>query len=415
MAIEKHIMAERSWEEIRGDFPILGQTVNGHRLAYLDTAASSQVPQAVIDRIVWYHSAEHSNVHRGVHTLSQRATQAFETARDKVVGHINAKSTKECIFVKGATDGINLVAHGFGRKFIGEGDEVLVSAMEHHANIVPWQMVCAEKGARVRVIPMNDAGELVLEELDGLLNERTRLVAVNHISNALGTINPIEEIIRRAHAKNIPVLIDGAQAMPHMKVDVQALDADFYVFSGHKMYAPTGIGVLYGKEEILETMQPYQGGGDMIARVSFEGTTYAELPSRFEAGTPSIASAVALGAAIDYVDGIGMERIAAREHELLEKGTEAIEAIGGIRIIGTAKNKASVISFEVKGVHPHDVGTILDNEGVAVRAGHHCAQPLMERLGVPATARASFAFYNNEADIEALVGGLHTVKEIFDV
>lgn len=412
---EEEVEVERSWEEIRQDFPSLSQTINGHPLAYLDSAASSQMPQAVIDRIVWYHSAQHSNVHRGVHTLSQRATDAYEKAREKIARYIGASSPKECIFVRGTTEGINLVAHGFGRKFIGEGDEVLVSAMEHHANIVPWQMVCEEKGARLRVIPMNDRGELILDDLDELLTERTRIVAVNHISNALGTINPVEEIIARAHARGIPVLIDGAQAVPHMKVDVVALDADFYVFSGHKLFAPTGIGVLYGKREILETMNPYQGGGDMIARVSFEKTTYAELPARLEAGTPSIAAAIALGAAIDYVESIGIERIATREAELLEQGTRALEAIEGVRILGRAERKASVISFEIDGVHPHDVGTILDSQGVAVRAGHHCAQPVMDRLGVPATARASFAFYNNEADVEALVAGIYTVKEIFGV
>ncbi|MBA2661109.1 MAG: cysteine desulfurase [Bradymonadaceae bacterium] len=414
MLTETSRAPERSWEEIRRDFPILQQSINKHSLVYLDSAASSQIPQAVIDRIVWYHSAEHSNVHRGVHTLSQRATNAYEATREKVARHLNAAFSHECIFVRGTTEGINLVAHGYGRKHFKAGDEVIVSALEHHANIVPWQIVCDEVGAKLRVIPMNDAGELDMQAYEALLNERTRLVAVNHVSNALGTINPVAEIIRLAHEKGAVVLIDGAQAVPHMAVDVQALDADFYVFSGHKIYAPTGIGVLYAKTALLEQMQPYQGGGDMIASVSFEKTTYNALPYRFEAGTPSIASGVALGAALDYINAIGLERIARWEAELLAHATEALQGVPGVRLIGTARHKASVLSFELEGVHPHDVGTILDNQGVAIRAGHHCAQPVMNRLGVAATARASFAFYNNFDDIRALVAALYTVKEIFD-
>lgn len=405
----------REWEEIRGDFPVLRQTIHGHPLAYLDNAASSQMPQQVIDHLVWYQSAEHSNVHRGVHTLSQRATDAYEGARQKVARFLNAPSHKECIFTKGTTEAINLVAHGFGRRFIGEGDIIVVSALEHHANIVPWQMLCKEKGAKLVVIPMNDAGELILDDLDELLSGPVKLVSVNHVSNALGTINPIEEIIERAKAREIPVLIDGAQAAPHLRVDVQALGADFYVFSGHKMCGPTGIGVLWGKEKWLSQMDPFLGGGDMILSVSWEETTYNELPYKFEAGTPAIAAAVGLGAAIDYLTEIGLDRIAARENHLLEVATAELKAIPGVRIFGTAKKKTSVLSFDIQGVHPHDIGTILDNEGVAIRAGHHCAQPLMTRLGIAATARASFAFYNNEADIESLVAGLYSVKEIFGI
>lgn len=406
---------ERSWEEIRLDFPILQQSINKHPLVYLDSAASTQIPRSVIDSLVWYHSTEHSNVHRGVHTLSQRATSSYDKAREKVARFINAGHSHECIFVRGTTEGINLVAHSYGRGHVKAGDEIIVSALEHHANIVPWQLLCEEVGAKLRVIPMNDAGELDMAAYRELLNERTRLVAVAHVSNALGTINPIAEIIALAHEKGAKVVVDGAQAIAHMAVDVQALDVDFYVFSGHKLYAPTGIGVLYAKTEWLEQMQPYQSGGAMIARVTFEKTTFTELPYRFEAGTPSIAAGIALGAAIDYVESIGRERIAAYEAELLAYATEKIQTVPGVRILGTAEKKASVLSFEVAGVHPHDVGTILDGEGIAVRAGHHCAQPVMDRLNVPATARASFAFYNHFADIDALVAALYTVKEIFDV
>jgi cysteine desulfurase / selenocysteine lyase len=404
-----------SWnvERIRADFPVLHQTVNGKPLVYLDNAASSQVPQVVIDRGSVYLEQEHSNIHRGVHYLSQRATTAYEGAREKVKRFINARESRECIFVRGATEGINLVMYGYGRKFIGEGDEIIISAMEHHANIVPWQMLCEEKGARLRVIPMNDAGELLLDEYEALLNERTKLVGVVHVSNALGTINPVKHMIAQAHKYGVPVLVDGAQAAPHMPVDMQDLDADFYVFSGHKMYAPTGSGIVYGKAELLEKMNPFQGGGDMIKTVTFEKTTYADLPNRLEAGTPAIASQIGLGAAIDYLNTIGREQAAAHEAELLRYATERVSAIEGVRIIGTAKEKASVLSFVIDDIHPHDIGTILDQEGIAVRAGHHCAQPVMQRFKVPATARASFAFYNTKEEIDVLARTIERVIEIF--
>ena len=400
-------------ERIRADFPVLHQTVNGKPLIYLDNSASSQVPQVVIDRGSVYIEQEHSNIHRGVHYLSQKATTAYEGAREKVKRFINARESRECIFVRGATEGINLVMYGYGRKFIGEGDEIVISAMEHHANIVPWQMLCDEKGARLRVVPMNDAGELLLDEYDGLLNERTKFVSLIHVSNALGTINPVKEMIAQAHKYGVPVLIDGAQAAPHMPVDVQDLDADFYVFSGHKMYAPTGSGIVYGKAELLEEMNPFQGGGDMIKTVTFEKTTYADLPNKLEAGTPAIASQIGLGAAIDYLNSIGREQAAAYEAELLRYATERVSAIEGVRIIGTAKNKASVLSFIIDDIHPHDIGTILDQEGIAVRAGHHCAQPVMQRFNVPATARASFAFYNTKEEIDVLARTIEKVIEIF--
>jgi cysteine desulfurase/selenocysteine lyase len=402
-----------SVERIRGDFPVLHQTVNGKPLIYLDNAASSQVPQVVIDRGSVYLEQEHSNIHRGVHYLSQKATTAYEGAREKVKRFINARESRECIFVRGATEGINLVMYGYGRKFIGPGDEIIISAMEHHANIVPWQMLCEENGARLRVIPMNDAGELLLDEYDALLNERTKLVGVVHVSNALGTINPVKQMIAQAHKYGVPVLVDGAQAAPHMPVDMQDLDCDFYVFSGHKMYAPTGSGVVYGKAELLEKMNPFQGGGDMIKTVTFEKTTYADLPNKLEAGTPAIASQIGLGAAIDYLNTIGREQAAAHEAELLRYATERISAIEGVRIIGTAKNKASVLSFVIDDIHPHDIGTILDQEGIAVRAGHHCAQPVMQRFKVPATARASFAFYNTKEEIDVLARTIERVIEIF--
>lgn len=404
-----------SWdvERIRADFPVLHQKVNGKPLIYLDNAASSQVPQVVIDRGSVYIEQEHSNIHRGVHYLSQRATTAYEGAREKVKRFINARESRECIFVRGATEGINLVMHGYGRKFISAGDEIIISAMEHHANIVPWQMLCEEKGSRLRVIPMNDAGELLLDEYDGLLNERTKFVAVTHVSNALGTINPIKEMIAQAHKYGVPVLIDGAQSAPHMPVDVQDLDCDFYTFSGHKMYAPTGSGIVYGKAELLERMNPFQGGGDMIKTVTFEKTTYADLPNKMEAGTPAIASQIGLGTAIDYLNNVGREQAAAYEAELLRYATQRVSAIEGVRIIGTAKRKASVLSFVIDGIHPHDIGTILDQEGIAVRAGHHCAQPVMQRFKVPATARASFAFYNTKEEIDVLARTIEKVIEIF--
>src|SRR2546425_9743687 len=400
-------------ERIRKDFPVLSTRVNGRPLVYLDNAASSQVPQMVIERGSQYLKYEHSNIHRGVHYLSMRATTAYEGAREKVKRFINAREAKECIFVRGATEGINLVMHGYGRKFVSAGDEIIVSAMEHHANIVPWQMLCEEKGAKLRVIPMNDAGELQMDEYDALLNERTKLVAVTHVSNALGTVNPVKEIIDRAHKYGVPVLIDGAQQAPHGPIDVQDLDCDFYTFSGHKMFAPTGSGVVYGKARLLNSMNPFQGGGDMIKTVTFEKTTYADLPNKFEAGTPAIASQIGLGAAIDYLNIIGREKAADYEHELLRYATERLSAIEGVRIIGTAREKLSVLSFTIDGVHPHDIGTILDQQGIAVRAGHHCAQPVMKHFKIPATARASFAFYNTREEADALAEAIEKVIEVF--
>src|SRR5882762_6950642 len=400
-------------QRIREDFPVLRQTVNGKPLVYLDNAASSQVPQVVIDRGSIYLEDEHSNIHRGVHYLSQKATTAYEGAREKVKRFINARESRECIFVRGATEGINLVMHGYGRKFIGAGDEIIISAMEHHANIVPWQMLCEEKGARLRVIPMNDAGELLLDEYHALLSEKTKFVAFTHVSNALGTINPIKEMIDQAHKYGVPVLIDGAQGAPHMLVDVQDLDCDFYTFSGHKMFAPTGSGIVYGKAELLEKMNPFQGGGDMIRSVTFEKTTYADLPNKFEAGTPAIASQIGLGAAIDYLNSIDRKQAAAYEHELLRYATEKVSAFEGVRIIGTAREKLSVLSFVIDDIHPHDIGTILDQEGIAIRAGHHCAQPVMKRFNVPATARASFAFYNTREEVDQLLLAIEKVIEVF--
>ena len=400
-------------ERIRKDFPVLSQRVNGKPLIYLDNAASSQVPTMVIERGAQYIQQEHSNIHRGVHYLSMKATTAYEGAREKVKRFINARETKECIFVRGATEGINLVMHGYGRKFIGAGDEIIISAMEHHANIVPWQMLCEEKGAKLRVIPINDDGELLMDEYEALLNERTKLVAVTHVSNALGTINPVKEIIDQAHKYGVPVLIDGAQQAPHGKIDVQDLDCDFYAFSGHKMFAPTGSGIVYGKQRWLEEMNPFQGGGDMIKTVTFEKTTYADLPNKFEAGTPAIASQIGLGAAIDYLNIIGREKAAAYEHDLLNYATQRLSAIEGVRIVGTAKEKLSVLSFTIDNVHPHDIGTILDQQGIAIRAGHHCAQPVMQRFKIPATARASFAFYNTKHEVDVLAEAIEKVIEVF--
>jgi cysteine desulfurase/selenocysteine lyase len=400
-------------QRIREDFPVLRQIVNGKPLVYLDNAASSQVPQVVIDRGSIYLEDEHSNIHRGVHYLSQKATTAYEGAREKVKRFINAREAKECIFVRGATEGINLVMHGYGRKFIEAGDEIIISALEHHANIVPWQMLCEEQGAVLRVIPMNDAGELLQDEYHSLLNERTKLVAFTHVSNALGTINPVKEMIDQAHKYGVPVLIDGAQGAPHLLVDVQDLDCDFYVFSGHKMFAPTGSGIIYGKAELLEKMNPFQGGGDMIRSVTFEKTTYADLPNKFEAGTPAIASQIGLGAAIDYLNSINRRQAAMHEHELLRYATERLQAIEGVRIVGTAREKTSVLSFVIDDIHPHDIGTILDQEGIAVRAGHHCAQPVMQRFNIPATARASFAFYNTIEEVDVLARTIEKVVEIF--
>jgi cysteine desulfurase / selenocysteine lyase len=400
-------------EKIRADFPILAEKIRNKPLVYLDNAASCQKPQAVIDSLVHVYSHEYANIHRGVHTLSVRATDKYEGAREKVRNFINAADTKEIIFVRGATEAINLVAQTYGKANIQAGDEVLISAMEHHSNIVPWQMLCEQTGAVLRVAPINLQGELIYAEFEALLNSKTKLVAVTHMSNALGTINPVEQIIAAAHAKNIPVLLDGAQAIPHMPVDVQALDCDFYVFSAHKLYAPSGIGVLYGKQALLEAMPPYQGGGDMIKTVTFTKSTYAGLPHKFEAGTPSIADTIALGAAIDYLQAIGMDTIAAYEAELLAYATAQAEQIKGLRIIGTAANKGAILSFVLERIHPHDIGTMLDSLGIAIRAGHHCAMPVMDFYGVPATARASFALYNTKAEIDVLMNGLVNLIAVF--
>ena len=400
-------------ESIRRDFPILNRAARGKRLVYLDNAATTQKPQAVIDRIVRYYSQENSNVHRGVHYLSEIATIEFENARGVVQRFLNARDIKEVVFTRGTTEAINLVAQAWGRTNVREGDEILITAIEHHSNIVPWQMLCAEKGAKLLVAPVNDAGEVMIEELERMLNPRVKLVAVNHASNALGTINPIKRIISAAHANGSIVLVDGAQGVPHMRVDVQDLGADFYAFSGHKVYGPTGVGVLYGRQALLEEMPPWQGGGDMILSVSYEKTTYNALPYKFEAGTPNIEGVVALAAALEYVDGIGLDAISAYEHDLLLYATKRMLEIDGLRIIGTAAEKAAVISFVLEGVHPHDIGTILDQEGVAVRTGHHCAQPLMMRFNVPATGRASFGLYNTREEADALVAALHKVIEVF--
>jgi cysteine desulfurase/selenocysteine lyase len=400
-------------EKVRKDFPVLSQTVNGKPLVYLDNSASSQVPQSVIDRTSKYLSEEHSNVHRGVHYLSQHATTAYEAAREKIKRFINAKEAKECIFVRGTTEGINLVAFSYGKKFINAGDEILVSQMEHHSNIIPWQMAAEAHGAKVRVIPMNARGELIIDEYENLLNERTKMVAVAHVSNSLGTINPIKEMIATAHKFGVPVCVDAAQSVPHFPVDVQDLDCDFFAFSGHKMFGPTGSGVLYGKKEWLEKMPPYQTGGGMIRSVTFEATTFAPLPDKFEAGTPAIAAGIGLGAAVDYINSIDFSAAAAYEHELLEYATQRLSDIPGVTIIGTAADKASVLSFTIEDIHPHDIGTILDQEGIAVRAGHHCAQPTMEFFDVPATARASFAFYNTREEVDKLADAVQKVIEVF--
>ena len=400
-------------ERIRQDFPILGEKVRGKPLVYLDNAATSQKPQVVIDTVHRFLSTYNSNVHRGVHQLSERATEAYEQARQKVQRFINAAESREIIFVRGTTEAINLVAQSYGRERIRAGDEIVISGMEHHSNIVPWQILCEQTGAVLRVVPINDDGELLLDEYVTLLTPRTRLVAVAHVSNALGTINPVREIIRLARRQGVPVLVDGAQAVPHLKVDVRDLDCDFYAFSGHKVFGPTGIGVLYGQARLLEGMPPYQGGGDMIKSVTFEKTVYNDLPYKFEAGTPHIGGVIGLGAAADYLEGVGLDRVAAYEHELLGYATEALSAIPAVRIIGTAKEKASVLSFVVDGVHAHDIGTVLDHEGIAIRAGHHCAMPVMQRFGVPATARASLAFYNTREEIDAFVRGIHKVIEMF--
>ena len=400
-------------EKIREDFPILKQRPHGKPLVYLDNAATTQKPQVVIDALVEYYTESNANIHRGVHFLSQKATEAYEAVRGKTASFLGAASPEEIVFVRGATEGINLVMHSYCRKHFEPGDEVLITGMEHHSNIVPWQLLTEETGAVLRVVPLNDRGEVELKAFEEMLGPKTRFVALPHVSNALGTVNPVAEMVAKAHELSVPVLIDGAQAVAHRSVDVQALDCDFYVFSGHKLYAPTGIGVLYARREHLESMDPFQGGGDMIASVTFEKTTYNRVPHKFEAGTPNIAGTIAMGRAIDYVQEIGLERIGAYEDELLEYATAKVGAMPGVRLIGTAADRTSVLSFDFEGVHPHDVGTILDREGVAVRAGHHCAQPVMERFGVAATVRASFAFYNTREEVDALVAALEKVREVF--
>ncbi len=401
-------------ERIRRDFPLLEEKVHGRRLVYLDNAATTQKPRQVIDAMVQFYTSGCSNVHRGVHLLSERATASYENARSKLRRFINARDDREIVFVRGATEAINLVASSFGKAHVKPGDEILITGMEHHSNIVPWQVLCEERGARLRVVPINLRGELLREEFEKLLNPRTSLVAVTHVSNALGTVNPVRDIVELAHRNGTPVLIDGAQAVQHLRVDVQALDCDFYAFSGHKMYGPTGIGVLYGKERWLESMPPYQGGGDMITSVTFEKTIYAKLPHKFEAGTPDIAGVIGLGAAVDYLESVGIDRIAGYEHEILDYGTEVLRSVPGVRIIGTAPGKTSVLSFTLEGVHPHDVGTILDQEGIAIRTGHHCAQPVMDFFRIPATARASLALYNTREELDSLAGGLRRVAEVFN-
>jgi len=400
-------------EKVRADFPILHQQAHGHPLVYLDNAATSQKPRAVIEAITRYYEFDNSNIHRGVHYLSERATREFEEARKVIQQFLGAAHASEVIFVRSATEAINLVVQTYGRVHVNAGDEVLITAMEHHSNIVPWQMLCEEKRAHLKVASINERGELKLDEFERLLSPRTKIVAVAHVSNALGTVNPVKQIAQMAHARDIPVLVDGAQAVPHMAVDVQDLDCDFYAFSGHKMYGPTGVGVLYGKQALLEAMPPYQGGGDMISSVTFEKTTFNRVPHKFEAGTPDMSGAVGLRAAVEYLNHLGMDNIAAHEHELLAYATAAVSAIPGVRLIGTARKKASVLSFVMEGVHPHDIGTILDQEGIAIRTGHHCAQPVMAYFGVDATARASFGLYNTKGEVDALVTGINKVKEVF--
>lgn len=409
----KTVLAAFDVEKLRADFPVLQQRVHGKPLVYLDNAATTQKPRAVIDTVDRYYSMENSNIHRGIHYLSEKATQAYEGARDKIRRFINAARTQEVIFVRGTTEGINLVAQSYGRSFLKEGDEIIISAMEHHSNIVPWQILCEQVGAKLRVVPINHDGELVLDEYKNLLSEKTKLVAITHVSNALGSVLPVKQIVESAHRYNVPVLVDGAQAVPHMGVDVQDLDCDFYAFSGHKLFGPTGIGILYGKERLLEAMPPYQGGGDMISLVTFEKTHYNVLPYKFEAGTPHIAGGIGLGAAVEYLNGIGLEGWVPHEQALLAYATEALSKIEGLTLIGTAKEKAGVLSFVLEGIHAHDVGTILDREGIAVRAGHHCAMPVMQRFGVPATVRASLAFYNTREEIDVLVQGIQKVFEVF--
>jgi len=407
------VRAAYDLEKIRADFPILAEKIHGQPLVYLDNAATSQKPQTVIDAIHRYYQQENANIHRGVHFLSERATADYERARAKVQAFLHAADPSEIVFVRSATEGINLVAQTYGRTHVRAGDQVLITAMEHHSNIVPWQALCEEKGAHLRVAPINDRGELLLEEFAKLLGPKTKLVALTQVSNALGTINPVERLIAQAHQQNIPVLVDGAQAVPHLHVDVQALDCDFYVFSSHKVYGPTGTGVLYGKSALLEAMPPYQYGGDMISSVTFEKTLYNKLPYKFEAGTPHMAGVIGLGTALDYLQGLGIEKVAAHEHELLEYAMAEVSAIPGIRLVGTAVEKTAILSFVVAGVHAHDVGTILDQQGIAIRTGHHCAQPVLARFDVPATARASLGLYNTLQEVDALVQGIHKVREVF--
>ena len=402
-------------ERIRQDFPILHQEVHGNPLVYLDNAATSQKPQQVIAALDHYYHTDNSNIHRGVHTLSERATAAYELARDKIASFLNAGDRREIVFVRGATEAINLVAQSYARPRLKSGDEILITEMEHHSNIVPWQMLCEQTGAVLKVVPINELGELLIDEFYRLLSVRTKLVSVVHVSNALGTINPVDEIIQAAHTQGVPVLLDGAQAVPHIAVDVRALDCDFYVFSGHKLYAPTGIGALYGKAALLEAMPPYQGGGDMIRSVTFAKTEFNALPYKFEAGTPHIAGGIGLGAAIDYIQDIGLDTITAWEDDLLRYATARAQDIPGLRLIGTARKKAGILSFVLDGVHPHDIGTILDHEGVAIRTGHHCAMPVMEHFAVPATARASFALYNSRNDVDRLIAAIIKAKEVFHV
>ncbi len=406
----EHLLAKGS---LRDDFPIFQPDESGRRLIYLDSAASAQKPQVVVDSLQRFYTGGYANIHRGVYRLSEEATQLYEATREKVRRFLGARDVREIVFVRGTTEGLNLLAGSFGRDRVGEGDEIIVSRMEHHSNIVPWQLLAERVGAKLRVVPINDAGELDMPAYAELLGPRTKLVSVAHVSNALGTINPVKEIIALAHARGVPVILDGAQAVPHLPVDVQELDCDFYVFSGHKLYGPTGIGILYGKAELLEEMSPWQGGGDMIRSVSFEGSSWADIPQKFEAGTPDIAGAVGLGTAIYYVSSVGFEAIATHDRELLDHGTALLDRIPGLRIIGRARDKVAVLSFVLDGVHPHDIGTVLDSEGIAVRAGHHCAQPVMEHFGVPATTRASLGLYNSKEDLDALASGLVKIREMF--
>ena len=400
-------------ESLKADFPTLKQKINGNELVYLDNAATTQKPEKVIKALESYYRSINSNIHRGVHTLSIRATKAYEEARSKVAAFINAENREEIIFVRGATEAINLVANSYVRPILKEGDQIMISQMEHHANIVPWQIICEQRKAELKIIPMNDKGELLIEKIEGMISEKTKFISINHVSNSLGTVNQIEEVIKIAHGNNIQIMIDGAQAVQHLSVDLMKLNADFYCFSGHKVYAPTGIGVLYGKKELLEKMPPYQGGGDMIKSVTFEKTIYNDIPNRFEAGTPNIAGAIGLGAAIDYLVSIGIENIAKHEKELLDYATQEIRKIEEVRIIGNAIEKASVLSFVIEGIHPHDIGTIMDRQGVAIRTGHHCTQPTMDFYGVPATARASFAIYNTRKDVDMLINSEKKTIEVF--